>query len=102
MMGGFNLPPGCSVSDIPGNRPEELEAEAFADMVDEKLIALGCRFDRNGVPIFPRGRDRLKFYEGLSEFIAKMRDEAYSSGYAEGVRDERLHAAGGEDDDETH
>lgn len=22
-MAGFNLPPGCSVSDIPGNRPED-------------------------------------------------------------------------------
>jgi len=22
-MSGFNLPPGCSASDIPGNRPED-------------------------------------------------------------------------------
>jgi hypothetical protein len=24
---GFNLPPGCSVNDIPGNRPEDVEQE---------------------------------------------------------------------------
>ena len=31
-----NLPPGCSVSDIPGNRPEDLEWENAIDwIVDE-------------------------------------------------------------------
>ena len=28
-MTGFNLPPGCSVSDIPGNRPEDEAYEHF-------------------------------------------------------------------------
>jgi len=28
-MTGFNLPPGCNVSDIPGNRPEDVEFEAI-------------------------------------------------------------------------
>jgi hypothetical protein len=28
-MGGFNLPPGVSVGDIPGNRPQDLAEEAF-------------------------------------------------------------------------
>jgi len=31
-MSGFNLPPGCNVSDIPGNRPE--------DGVEERLLEL--------------------------------------------------------------
>lgn len=26
-MTGYNLPPGCCVSDIPGNRPEDIEWE---------------------------------------------------------------------------
>jgi len=30
-MGGFNLPPGCSVSDIPGNRPEDGKWEAIEE-----------------------------------------------------------------------
>lgn len=28
-MTGFNMPPGCSVNDIPGNRPEDIEQEAL-------------------------------------------------------------------------
>ena len=32
-MGGFNLPPGVSVSDIPGNRPEDLYWEWIAEGV---------------------------------------------------------------------
>jgi len=30
-MTGFNLPPGCNVSDIPGNRPEDELADAIAE-----------------------------------------------------------------------
>jgi hypothetical protein len=30
-MTGWNLPPGCNVSDLPGNRPEDLLAEAVAE-----------------------------------------------------------------------
>ena len=28
-MAGFNLPPGCSVSDIPGNTPEDTAFESY-------------------------------------------------------------------------
>ncbi|MCA1811494.1 MAG: hypothetical protein LC623_05730 [Halobacteriales archaeon] len=34
-MGGWNLPPGVSVSDIPGNRPEDLAAERMAETTHE-------------------------------------------------------------------
>jgi len=37
-MAGFNLPPGCSVSDIPGNRPEDEKIEAAYDLIDELLF----------------------------------------------------------------
>lgn len=30
-MTGFNLPPGCNVSDIPGNRPEDIKQELIED-----------------------------------------------------------------------
>lgn len=48
-MSGFNLPPGCNVSDIPGNRPEdgveeqllELFAEAWSyAFTEEQIVAL--------------------------------------------------------------
>jgi len=28
-MTGYNLPPGCNVSDLPGNRPEDVAWERF-------------------------------------------------------------------------
>jgi hypothetical protein len=38
-MTGWNLPDGVRESDLPGNRPEDMEAERFADnLTDEDLI----------------------------------------------------------------
>jgi hypothetical protein len=34
-----NLPPGCSVSDIPGNRPEDARHEAFGEQELEYAAA---------------------------------------------------------------
>ena len=31
MNSGWNLPPGCFESDLPGNRPEDAAFEAFLD-----------------------------------------------------------------------
>jgi hypothetical protein len=36
-MTGWNLPPGCEVHHIPGNRPEDLEDEAFWGAIEIKL-----------------------------------------------------------------
>lgn len=33
-MGYSNLPPGCRVSDLPGNRPEDDWSDAFWDALD--------------------------------------------------------------------
>jgi len=33
---GWDLPPGCRVSDIPGNRPEDEEWDAIIDMFFDK------------------------------------------------------------------
>ena len=35
---GWDLPPGCSVSDIPGNQPEDIKQEAIEDEFFEKEI----------------------------------------------------------------
>jgi hypothetical protein len=32
-MSSFNLPPGCSVNDLPGNRPEDVAWERFEEQV---------------------------------------------------------------------
>lgn len=36
-MTDFNLPPGCRVSDIPGNRPEDEANEVFWDILIGKM-----------------------------------------------------------------
>jgi hypothetical protein len=41
-MTGFNLPPGCNVSDIPGNRPED---EAWEKITDEFWSGKYCSDD---------------------------------------------------------
>ncbi len=40
-MPGFNLPPGCSVNDLPGNTPFDEFADSFVanHLADEDLIA---------------------------------------------------------------
>lgn len=38
-MGDSNMPPGVGVNDIPGNRPEDIELEAFWTALDEKFKA---------------------------------------------------------------
>lgn len=39
-MTGWNLPPGCNVSDIPGNRPDDEWAEELAEKIDKILNPL--------------------------------------------------------------
>jgi len=39
-MSGYNLPPGCSESDIPGNRPEDMEWDGFWEWAEANLGAL--------------------------------------------------------------
>lgn len=48
-MAGFNLPPGCNVTDLPGNRPEEQAAEAFWDLAYEQFPESMPDEDKNKV-----------------------------------------------------
>lgn len=38
-MTGWNLPPGVSVSDIPGNRPEDEAWERLMDRLEQSGLA---------------------------------------------------------------
>ena len=75
-MPGFNLPPGCSVSDIPGNRPEELAAEALCEDIADIMMNAGCPDD-----------ERLT--TAVDE-IFKMIGAAYASGMADGKCEEAM------------
>ena len=77
-MTGWNMPPGCNVSDIPGNRPEDQEAEAFYDWfydMEEKAR-------KTHVP----GSEL--YTEMLARLMWEKVGEAYSKGYAQGAADE--------------
>jgi len=73
-MSGYNLPPECSVSDIPGNRPEDFAEEALFEAIDNALN-----------PMHEVGRSS---YDVTVEAIRELIDKAYEDGYNAGRRDE--------------
>jgi len=76
-MTGFNLPPGCRVSDIPGNRPEDDENEAFWELVDVKAAELGIvGFDSSDGP--------------MNALIQYVRDTVYTQGFEDGRAEEQM------------
>jgi len=40
-MPGSNLPPGCSVNDIPGNRPEDIASEEAFEWAMDHFTEMG-------------------------------------------------------------
>jgi hypothetical protein len=36
-MSGWNLPPGCSLSDIPGNRPEDIAFDHLMEKIYDDI-----------------------------------------------------------------
>jgi len=57
-MTGFNMPPGCNVNDIPGNRPEDVEQDVLMTEFYESLSA-----------------DEVNVITGLEEFTTKIKLE---------------------------
>jgi hypothetical protein len=72
-MTGWNLPPGVSVRDLPGNEPTDPIAEAIAELLYAKL---------------GDGRDT----DNLLIEILKCVDEARRVAYTDGQHDEALAA----------
>jgi hypothetical protein len=69
-MTGWNMPPGCNTSDIPGNRPEDQLAEQIAD----EIAAIDC------------GLNELHI-ERLTDLIMKWYQAGFDEGYAEGLHE---------------
>jgi hypothetical protein len=72
---GWDLPPGVSTRDLPGNTDQDREADravAFEDALYDK-----CR------EVFSQPPDAL-----VIEWLWKQMGEAYSEGYQQGVSDE--------------
>ncbi len=77
-MTGFNLPPGCNVSDLPGNTKAEQEAEALADSVYTQLEGLDISEDTQNL---------------IVERVCKLLGDAYRAGYQAAVADEAEYRA---------
>jgi hypothetical protein len=74
---GWDLPPGCSTHDLPGNRPEDEAAEAFYDAFYEIEEAARIAFPELGDT----------YVEALAEWMWKKAGEAYGKGYEKGIDD---------------
>jgi len=74
-MTGYNLPPGVSVRDLPGNRPEDEAGEARYDAIYERLQ-----------PLIGERDDKVVWQ--VIEELDKLLAAAYGEGYAQGKTDE--------------
>ncbi|PWT71762.1 MAG: hypothetical protein C5B59_17435 [Bacteroidetes bacterium] len=72
-MSNDNLPPGVSVSDIPGNTLEDMAKEEFESDVFTKFKDLGLDI-------------RAEDQEALMSFIWDIRNESFHAGYEQGLR----------------
>lgn len=66
-MTGYNLPPGCNESDIPGNRPEDLFIERY---IEDRLDSAEAKEEFMATAIFE---------EAFSEWLACRAEEAWDN-----------------------
>lgn len=74
---GWDLPPGCRISDIPGNRPEDQAYEAFIDSFYEQLPADFIT------------ETNVAVMEKLAEWAWKAVGDSYDDGYKDGQADQK-------------
>lgn len=79
-MTGWNLPPGCSVRDLPGNSAEDEAMEAFYDAFYEQAEKCGL-----GSTVI-----ETNAFGELAEWAWKKMGEAYATGYGQGTSDANL------------
>ena len=75
-----NLPPGVTPSMIPGNRPEDMEEEAFWQLFETKI-------DEAKVPVPKYGWD-----DAIQQAIIIARDLGYEKGYGDAKADAEMEA----------
>lgn len=68
-MSGYNLPPGCTISDLPGNSPQEMWMERFVERAMNDLSRFQEWFDYvtqdNRSSLSPKGMDYLMGYSNI-------------------------------------
>jgi len=75
-MTAFNMPPGCSPRDIPGNGPHDQDEEALANYVWDQLE---CKLPDEQI-------------EAVYQWVSALRGAAYSEGYKAALADAALAA----------
>lgn len=88
-MTGFNLPPGCRVSDIPGNTPADEAEEAFWGKFEDKCKEAGIDIDTLiETPRYFFGSPDIQGEDdAIYEIVKIARDVGYSAGYEAGHAD---------------
>ena len=82
-MTGWNMPPGVNPSDIPGNRPEDIEEERYWSHLDKKFIEVyGEKAFYQIDELLAKGDDTV-----LIDYITMARDISFSAGYKQGQHD---------------
>jgi hypothetical protein len=76
-MTGWNLPPGCNVSDIPGNRPEDEAAEALWDTIADILTLGGVDCNTEAAVM-------------MIDKLTKLVGDTYGEGYQTGGADAEM------------
>jgi hypothetical protein len=76
---GWDLPPGVNVGDLPGNRPEDLEEDAFWTEFDRQREKLGLEVSEEHYDA-----------DWFMEAIQIARDIGYNRGYTDGLDEARM------------
>ena len=74
-----NLPPGCSDRDIPGNRPEDVAFEEFADKMVIQIARYANFVTAKSVVLSATGQDML------TDWVWQQIEEAYNKGYSDAI-----------------
>jgi len=96
-MGGFNLPPGVSVSDIPGNRPEDIAEQAFWEELDLKFYNDHPEMAAKLQPVWD-GHDQ-ELIDAVVKYAEIARTMGYTAGSNETAADESLAQAAKEEEE---
>ena len=88
---GWDLPPGCRVTDIPGNRPEDEAWEHYWDEEQDRFLEVFKKvFGREPTSDeYDNSPDLYDFYEKDKNF-AKVIDEDFANWNSEPPNDYRL------------
>lgn len=102
-MNASNLPPGVSVNDIPGNRPEDVEDDKFWDEVEAKFKeampnyaeVVEVMYTTTGLGLVGHALDQknLLLEEVIHGYATVARDLAYARGLADAKQDAVLDEA---------